>query len=365
MLRLAFLSITVFCSFFTLPALAAKHLYHNYQLDFIGEAQIPSGYEFEGSVVGGLSGIDYDAHRNTYYAISDDRVEPRFYELSIALEDGSLEDGDIQFKAVHTIEDKNGAVFDTQPDPESIRVLPFLDLLFWSSERLGTDNTPFVRVMTRSGSHVAEFDLPTKFIASDDSGTRSNVGFESLSFKSNDKALYVANESALVQDGEKATLEHGSPVRVLKLNANNGQAQQEYIYMVDPIAKAPVPLGGFADSGLVELLVLDKHYMLAMERSFSLGAGYSVKLYLTSTRGATNVRRFDSIKDRYIRPMRKQLLLDLDELGLSLDNIEGITFGPELDGTRSLVLVSDDNFSAFGPQVSQFLAFKLHDFSAY
>ena len=45
-------------------------------------------------------------------------------------------------------------------------------------------------------------------------------------------------------------------------------------------------------------------------------------------------------------PVEKTLLLDLDELGIPLDNVEGMAFGPNLpDGRRSLILVSDNNFS--------------------
>src|SRR4029078_6925832 len=52
----------------------------------------------------------------------------------------------------------------------------------------------------------------------------------------------------------------------------------------------------------------------------------------------------------------KQLVLDLDELGIPLDNVEGMTFGPRPpDGRRSVVLVSDDNFAA--SQFTQFLVF--------
>jgi 3-phytase len=49
-------------------------------------------------------------------------------------------------------------------------------------------------------------------------------------------------------------------------------------------------------------------------------------------------------------------VLDFDHLGITLDNVEGMTFGPELpDGRRTLVLVSDDNFSE--THATQFLAF--------
>jgi hypothetical protein len=86
-----------------------------------------------------------------------------------------------------------------------------------------------------------------------------------------------------------------------------------------------------------------------MERSFSVGApgtGNKIKLYTVDLTGKRD------------RPVRKTLLLDLDELGIPLDNVEGLTFGPRLpDGRRSLVLVSDNNFAA--TQFTQFLLFAL------
>jgi hypothetical protein len=57
-----------------------------------------------------------------------------------------------------------------------------------------------------------------------------------------------------------------------------------------------------------------------------------------------------------VRPVQKTLLLDLDTLGIPLDNVEGMAFGPTLpDGRRSLILVSDNNFAA--TQFTQFLLF--------
>jgi len=59
------------------------------------------------------------------------------------------------------------------------------------------------------------------------------------------------------------------------------------------------------------------------------------------------------------QPLRKRLLLDLDAAGLDkVDNLEGMSWGPLLaNGHRSLVMVSDDNFS--DDEVTQLLAFEL------
>ena len=56
--------------------------------------------------------------------------------------------------------------------------------------------------------------------------------------------------------------------------------------------------------------------------------------------------------------MGKKLLLDMDTLGFTTYNIEGVTWGPDLpNGHHTLVFVSDDNF--LEGQVSQFLLFEV------
>ena len=64
-----------------------------------------------------------------------------------------------------------------------------------------------------------------------------------------------------------------------------------------------------------------------------------------------------------VQAATKALLLDLSTLthedgsALALDNIEGITFGPQFNGKDTLVLVSDNNFS--GTQFTQFVALQI------
>lgn len=48
----------------------------------------------------------------------------------------------------------------------------------------------------------------------------------------------------------------------------------------------------------------------------------------------------------------------MDDLGIFIDNVEGITFGPKLaNGNQSLVLVTDNNFS--DKQKTQVLVFEV------
>ena len=45
-------------------------------------------------------------------------------------------------------------------------------------------------------------------------------------------------------------------------------------------------------------------------------------------------------------PAKKNLLLNMDDLGVYTDNIEGVTFGPVLpNGHKTLLFIADNNFA--------------------
>ena len=191
-------------------------------------------------------------------------------------------------------------------------------------------------------------------------GVRQNLGFESASATPSGRWVFTGTEAALVQDGPPATVAAGSPARLLRYDTWIGWLDRQYVYWTDPIAKAPVPPTAFAVSGLVELLPLDTQTLLSMERSFSVGVpgtGNTIKLFTVSLAGATNVNGVESIAPLLgsLTPASKSLLLNLDALGIPLDNVEGMDFGQTLpDGRESLVLVSDNNFAP--AQFTQFLS---------
>jgi Ca2+-binding RTX toxin-like protein len=146
----------------------------------------------------------------------------------------------------------------------------------------------------------------------------------------------------------------------LQYDLQTGQEVGEFLYVTDPVADAPNPSGGFNTNGLVELLALDNNgTFLTLERSFSTGVGNSVKLYETSILGATDISNLDSVNGVDVdAPARKRLLLDFGELGITLDNLEGLALGPTLlDGRQSLIVVADNNFS--NTQFTQILSFAL------
>ncbi|MBK8175876.1 MAG: esterase-like activity of phytase family protein [Rhodospirillales bacterium] len=335
------------------------------ELEFIGEVDFPTGYAFKGTTVGGLSGIDYDRRHKVFYAISDDRsqINPaRFYKLKIDLSDGMLDDGDVTFSDVTPMLDESGQPFAINTvDPESIRYDRARNALFWTSE--GDANAllpPFVREMKLDGTFVRELRTPQTYTPTADqsSGIRNNLAFESLTFSPQLDRVITATENALYQDGPAASFAEGTPSRILEFAVRSGAPLHEYVYVTDPVADAPDPATAFATNGLVDFVTLGERRLLTMERSFTTDKGNVIKLFIVKLWPATDVRGFDSIEGHAVRPVGKTLVANLADFGIVADNVEGITFGPLLpDGKRSLILVSDNNFST--TQVTQFLAFRV------
>jgi hypothetical protein len=247
-------------------------------------------------------------------------------------------------------------------DPEGLALTKDGELVITSEGIANRLIPPWVRVFGLDGRQLEDLPVPLAFIPDaipQTRGVRQNLGFESGATVG--PFFFTASEGALVQDGPPAGLGVPSPARLLRYNLRSGRPDRQYLYWTEPIAEPPVPPTSFAVNGIVELLPLDKHSFLAMERSFSVGApdtGNTIKLFTVELSGAQNVNGRESLAGRLgsTEPVRKTLLLDLDDLGIPLDNVEGMAFGPDLaDGRRSLVLVSDNNFAP--AQFTQFLLF--------
>jgi 3-phytase/alkaline phosphatase D len=332
--------------------------------ELIGTTNIPTGTQFEGTEIGGLSSITYDPNRGVYYAISDDQgtIDPvRYYTLDIDVSDGQLDPGDIAFLEVTTILDASGALYAPGSlDPEGL-VLAHEGQLYFTSEGFALRTPPvdpFINRLNLNGYQTRSLVVPDKFLPNPEApgtqGVRTNLGFESLNVTPDQQLLVTASEGALVQDGPAANLGQESFARILQYRLSSGQPGNEYVYIVNPVAAVPVPPTNFRVNGLVELLPLDNlGTMLAMERSFSVGAGNTIWLYEIETQGATNVAEYFSLFPNGLSeppvpflPVTKRLILNVEaDLGIEPDNLEGMAFGPALpDGRLLLVLVSDNNF---------------------
>ncbi len=329
-------------------------------LELLGLATIPPGTRFADAEVGGLSGITYDPQRDRYYAISDDsgyRSQSRFYTLKIDLRSGPPE---VAIDGVAIFTDRKGRVFEEGViDGEGIALTPRRTLLISSEGYVERGVPPSIREVDLDGREIRRYRIPRRWLPKKrrPQGVRHNQAFESLAALPGGRGFVTATENALFQDGPETDVGQGSRTRISRFNSRSGKLEASFVYEVEPVHAPPTPDDGFRTNGLVELLALGDTTLLALERSFSLGVGNSIRLFLVSTAGADDVRRIASLERiGDVEPVSKRLLIDLADLDLELDNVEGMTFGPTLaDGRRSLILVSDDNFSS--RQTTQLFAF--------
>lgn len=195
----------------------------------------------------------------------------------------------------------------------------------------------------------------------DNRGPRQNSVFEGLSFADNYKTLYVSVEEPLLEDGEPADVnKKNALVRILRFDAASHANTAQYAYPLDPVAYAANPPGAYKINGVPEILSLENDRLLVMERSYSTGRlACVVKLFIADFTHATDIKNISSLKNNTgFVSAEKKLLLNLEDLGVYIDNLEGMSFGPRLsNGHRSLILVSDNNFSPL--QKTQFLLFEV------
>ena len=346
------------------------------QLKFLGEYVVPHNMEFKSTTIGGLSGLDYDAEHNIYYSVSDDRSEhnpARFYVLKINISPKGIDT--VMFQDVRNMLQPDGTVYPNKkqnpyktPDPEAMRYNPTTKNLIWTSEGerdLGIFKTvlenPAITTITTTGKYIDTFPLPSQVIMhKEETGPRQNSVFEGIAFANNYKEAYISVEEPLFQDGPKADTQDVNPmIRILKYDLATKKNTAQYAYKLDPVAHASLPFT-FKINGVSDILSESKDKLLVMERSFSTGRmACTVKIFEADLSKATNIKDNPSlIQHKAFVPATKRLILNMDNLGRYVDNVEGMTFGPILpNGHKTLVTVVDNNFLML--EKNQFFLFEV------
>jgi hypothetical protein len=318
------------------------------------------------AALGGLSGLQYVEREQRLYAVSDDaqRYPPRLYAFTVELGPASLR---VVPERVVPLREASPSGLLEGIDAEGLTGDG--ERLFLSLE--GHDDRPKqpesrVLELRADGSIQRSVPVPQDFLPAPAGqpprGTRPNRGFEGVALSPGGRFLWAISESSLEQDGAEAGFEQGARLRVCRWDLAGSGAPVQYLYPLEPVARLP---GGASVcescAGVSELVALDEVRLLALERSY---------VQPNPEEPGRNVIRIFEIEvpaaDTAGPPLlRKRLVLDLEDVlprfdaGLqSLDNFEGMTLGPRsASGARTLLLVTDDNFSR--RQRTVFLAFEL------
>lgn len=336
-------------------------------LRWIGRAVLPAEVSGTGTVLGGLSGLDYDAAADRWLAVSDDKSEhgpARAYRLKIDYDQNGVS------AAVATevvpLRRPDGSTYppEAAPDFESLRIDPRDGSLWYTSE--GSEERglpPFVRRAGPAGEYRDELPHLRRFAYSPcrGLGLRRNWAFEGLAFAPDGNSLWLAVEGPLKQDGPVPTTTGGALTRLTRLG-RDGTVLAQYAYPLSPVPLAPAE-GKLADNGVSEILALTDDRLLVLERSGRQDeAGvwqFTARLFEADCTGATEIGDRPALAGDGICPLAKHLVFDFAAAGLPpVDNLEGVAWGRKLpNGHATLVLVSDDNFNAH--QTTQLWVFEI------
>ncbi len=333
-------------------------------IKLIGQYEIPFAARFKNTAIGGLSGIDYDAKNNRYFFICDDRSDKnpaRFYTARIYLKQTGIDS--VVFTDMQFMLQPDGSVYPNNkqnkfltPDPEAIRYNPVNNTLAWTSEGeriLGPQDTvlenPSIIFMQPNGKFIDSIPLPENLrMQATEKGPRRNSVLEGMSFTNNYQSLFVSVEEPLYEDGPQAELtENNAFIRIYRFDVNTRKNTGQYAYKLSPVAYPPDQPTAFKINGVPDILDIGNNKLLVIERSFSTGRlACTIKLFVADLEGATDISNTVLKNKTDFVPVSRKLLLNMDDLGMYTDNIEGVTFGPVLpNGHKTLLFIADNNFN--------------------
>jgi hypothetical protein len=363
----AFLSLALACGVRTPVPPSEPPVPPDSPFTVFASAIVPPIPEPQSRRFGGLSGLAYDRAANEWVAVSDDSVTPRWFVCRIAASRGRLQIRERRVVFAGSSTDAQGAP--RVVDFEAVVVLPGGDLLIASEGSVegGRHHPDSLLRFRRDGSYKGAVSLPEKFLpagaGTPPKGLRENRGFEGLAISTDAMRLWAIAEAPLIQDDELPSGERGARTRLIEFEID-GEAMRPARELVYPIEQVRIPEGLGAtpqvvDQGVSDMTMLPDGSLLTLERAFVRGSGTRrtvnvIKLFRIRLDGADDVSAVQSLRAKpEARSVNKELLLDLSSVAPSLpprlsrlDNFEAMAPGPAVAGGRSLMLLSDDNFSA-------------------
>lgn len=355
------------------------------ELHFLDSLHWAHSVDYQDGKIGGLSALSA-LPLHDYVVLSDDRSNlgpARAYILDIKLvhESQKLQVSVLSELPLKDAQGKNYAK--NTIDPEGIAVLEDGTFLI-SSEgdtRPSPRIAPSVFATQKDGSFIKSLTVPEKFLpettGTQTQGALNNEGFESLTLSPDFKNLFSLTESPLLQDGPASTFETGSLVRMIHWQQANPEPSAdkqfnvmgEYAYPLSPTPKLFDSGALQGNNGVSEALALTHDSLLVLERAYVFNETQgrtSIRLYQADRTTGEDVSQKTSLKDQPVQAMEKKLIYNFDEAqpflpsGHTIDNLEAMAWGPlTKDGNRTLIFVSDSNFSE--KQETQFLIFEVKE----
>jgi len=330
---------------------------------WVGEFTRPSGTPYPGIPAeppyGSISGLAPDQTTSQWIGVIDDRDRTRIAWLRVSYTAKGLEVVPTKMQELRAGPGLDARVV-TKADLEAIAALPNGDFVLSEEGHIVADTKevwqPALLQMNHDGIVTGVINFPKQFQISGDNktGLRDNQGFEGLAVTPGGR-LIAGLEQPLIEDG-MTTFDRPGAGRLIEFvpSGSTFKPGHQWRYMISPTPRVE----GFeetcsdGENGLVELLGLSETRLISMERACLMSkdrqfVANAIQLFSVELVGGE---------------ARKQLLMDFKDLEPRLrsvlprlENFEAMTFGPIVNGMKTLLIGSDDNFRA--TQKTSFLLF--------
>tara|TARA_B100000767_G_scaffold199815_1_gene186768 strand:- start:393 stop:1475 length:1083 start_codon:yes stop_codon:yes gene_type:complete len=334
------------------------------KLKFLDEYVLTDSIQFKNTIIGGLSGVSYT--NGKYYFVIDDARDPRFLIANILIKEDTFYS--VNFKDVIHLKDSTELFYNENSlDLESIFVDESTNEIHFTSEgSIRNGRKPTVFKTDLSGNFITDYKLPVSF--KNIHNIEHNAVFEASTKSFDKEGFWVAMEGVLKSDGAAPSFSStSSPIRITYFDKKTNSATKQFAYELEPIYKPAK--GNINLNGVTAILEYKENNFFIIERTYQNGYGFngnSIRIFDASvSEKTTNIITTESLKETAFIPLEKKLILDFSDIKYNLteeiiDNIEGITFGPKLsNGSKSLLLVSDDNFQVYGKQLNQLILLEI------
>ncbi len=256
---------------------------------------------------GGLSGIEYVPKRGKWYLVTDGADSTRQSYL-------------FEFDSLFSSQTYKRWKLDSIHSAESIR-FDKADSSFYFSTELGAGKTYGSFLKLTADSTVQTLSQYQDF--------EDNKGYEALALDST-RVLWAASEWPQ------------TPTNPYCLVTGYRLTQK------DTLVQALYPLErnacGYPDNGIAELLLARDRQLLFLERCWTGErdqSNYSIRLF------TAYIPKAEAVSSPNTTYLLEKQEVSINWGGVHLDNIEGMSWGPVVNGNRTLVLVSDNNFNKF------------------
>jgi hypothetical protein len=292
---------------------------------------------------GGISGIELMPDALVYRAAKTKLLHPNSMSLILVSDHypnkpSNGEQRSYFFEMDNDFKIHNGLSFAGFSNVECIRYNPTLNKVFYCAEKDDNSEVGYIDIAANGTLTTTPFFTESNF--------SHNRGIEGITFTS-DNNLWIANES-----GSKDLLGNVVPFYRIKPDKTtlkyDSKSAVQYQYPFDKCrCLDSCRFDGNYGSGVSEILALkDKpDQLMVLERCFN-GRKDFVSLYLAKVEPGSNI-------------LSKQLVFNLNDY-FTPDNIEGMAWGSDENGSKILYLVSDDNFNTIRKiQKNQVIKLKL------